>query len=73
MNKAPKSTKRGVFVVGKDGKVLAAEEGGPQATVDVVQRVVQDKGGNASKVKGENVEAAKKDGANGEAGIETTT
>lgn len=40
LSKAPKGTKRGVFVVGKDGKVLAAEGGGPQATVDVVKRVV---------------------------------
>jgi len=40
MQKAPKGTKRGVFVVDKAGKVLAAEGGGPQATVDVVKKVV---------------------------------
>ncbi|KAF1990956.1 AhpC-TSA-domain-containing protein [Aulographum hederae CBS 113979] len=40
MQKTPKGTKRGVFVIGKDGKVLAAEAGGPQATVDIVKGVV---------------------------------
>lgn len=40
MKKSPKGTKRGVFVVDKDGKVLACEGGGPQATVDVVKRAV---------------------------------
>jgi len=38
--KGPKATARGVFVVDKAGKVLAQEQGGPQATVDVVQRVI---------------------------------
>jgi len=40
MKKAPKSTTRGVFVVDKAGKVLAAEAGGPAVTVDVVQKLV---------------------------------
>ncbi|KAF2399178.1 AhpC-TSA-domain-containing protein [Trichodelitschia bisporula] len=35
-----KKTKRGVFVVGKGGKVLAAEPGGPLPTVEVVKKVV---------------------------------
>ena len=34
------STTRGVFVVNKEGKVLAAEAGSPQATVDVVKGLV---------------------------------
>jgi thioredoxin-dependent peroxiredoxin len=40
MKKPPKSTQRGVFVVDKSGKVLAAEPGGPAATVEVVKKLV---------------------------------
>ena len=40
MKKAPKGTTRGVFVVGKDGTVLAAEAGGPAATVTVVRKLI---------------------------------
>lgn len=40
LKKAPKSTTRGVFVVDKQGKVLAAEAGGPAATVEVVKKLV---------------------------------
>ena len=40
MKKPPKSTTRGVFVVDKQGKVLAAEPGGPAATVEVVKKLV---------------------------------
>lgn len=40
--KAPKGTQRGVFVVDKSGKVLAAEPGGPAATVEVVKKLVGD-------------------------------
>lgn len=47
LKKAPKGTTRGVFVVDKSGKVLAAEPGGPDATVDVVRKLV---GGNAGGV-----------------------
>ncbi|KAK7532298.1 thioredoxin-like protein [Phyllosticta citribraziliensis] len=35
-----KGTVRGVFVVDKAGKVLAAEAGGPDATVEVVRKIV---------------------------------
>jgi thioredoxin-dependent peroxiredoxin len=41
LKKAPKGTTRGVFVVDKSGKVLAAEPGGPAATVDVVRQLVE--------------------------------
>lgn len=41
MKKAPKGTIRGVFVIGKDGKVLANDKGGPQATVDVVAELIK--------------------------------
>lgn len=44
MNMPPQSTARGVFVVDKGGKVLAAETGGPAATVEVVKRLVEDSG-----------------------------
>lgn len=40
MKKAPKGTTRGVFVVDKEGKVLAAEPGGPAATVELVRKLV---------------------------------
>ncbi|KAI9696949.1 MAG: hypothetical protein M1836_004910 [Candelina mexicana] len=55
--KAPKGTTRGVFVIDKEGKVLAAEAGGPAATVEVVQGLVGSRSedvGNAAE--GENVE-----------------
>ena len=44
MKKQPSGTTRGVFVVDKQGKVLAAEAGGPAATVEVVKALVE-KGG----------------------------
>jgi peroxiredoxin Q/BCP len=40
LKKAPKGTTRGVFVVDKQAKVLAAEPGGPAATVEVVKKLV---------------------------------
>jgi thioredoxin-dependent peroxiredoxin len=40
MKKAPNNIQRGVFVVDKAGKVLAAEPGGPAATVEVVKKLV---------------------------------
>ena len=46
MKKAPKGTTRGVFVVDKSGKVLAAEAGGPAATVEVVKGLVESMGGD---------------------------
>lgn len=42
-------TQRGVFVVTKEGKVLAAEPGGPAATVAVVKDIVDKMGGTDSK------------------------
>lgn len=44
--KAPKGTQRGVFVVDKEGKVLAVEAGGPAATVEVVKGLVENMGGD---------------------------
>jgi len=45
-HKAPKNTTRGVFAVDKDGKVLIAEAGGPDATVDAVKKLVAAKAGD---------------------------
>lgn len=39
--KPPKGTTRGVFVIEKSGKVLAAEPGGPEATVNIVKKLVE--------------------------------
>ncbi|KAB8670406.1 hypothetical protein FH972_026319 [Carpinus fangiana] len=41
-HKAPKSTTRGVTVIGKDGKVHVLMAGGPDATVDAVRPIVKD-------------------------------
>ncbi|KAJ8110861.1 hypothetical protein OPT61_g6401 [Boeremia exigua] len=40
LKKAPKGTTRGVFVINKDGKVLASEPGSPAGTHKVVQDIV---------------------------------
>ncbi len=47
MKKGGNKTTRGVFVVDKDGKVLAAEPGGPAATLDVVKALVEKMGGDS--------------------------
>lgn len=56
LKKAPKGTTRGVFVVNKQGKVLAAEPGGPAATVEVVRKLVGDKESVPSKAEVEKKE-----------------
>jgi peroxiredoxin Q/BCP len=40
LKKSPSGTTRGVFVVDKSGKVLAAEPGSPAGTVEVVKKLV---------------------------------
>lgn len=47
MQKEGNKTTRGVFVVDKSGKVLAAEPGGPAATLDAVKAVVEKLGGSS--------------------------
>ncbi|KAM0339395.1 hypothetical protein ACHAPU_010960 [Fusarium lateritium] len=42
LKKAPKGTTRGVFVIDKEGKVLVAEQGSPQGTLDRVQALVEE-------------------------------
>ena len=50
---------RGVFVVDKAGKVLAAEPGGPAATVDVVKKLVAAEGKGAEKAENGTAEGKK--------------
>ena len=47
MKKSPSGTTRGVFVVDKSGKVLAAEPGSPSSTVEVVKGIVSGMGGDS--------------------------
>ncbi|KAF7547267.1 hypothetical protein G7Z17_g7851 [Cylindrodendrum hubeiense] len=42
LKKAPSGTQRGVFVVDKEGKVLVAEPGSPQGTLDKVAALVEE-------------------------------
>jgi len=51
LKKAPSGTTRGVFVVDKEGKVLAAEPGGPGATVAVVRKLIGETGEAAASEK----------------------
>lgn len=51
MAKPGKKIQRGVFVINKTGRVLAAEPGGPDATLQVVEKVVNQMGGDGEKVK----------------------
>ncbi|KAI8183680.1 Peroxiredoxin DOT5 [Colletotrichum sp. SAR 10_66] len=63
--KHPKGTQRGVFVVDKSGKVLAAEPGGPAATVEVVKALVEESGD--AEPAAETAANAKEEPANGDA------
>ncbi|KAH8730101.1 thioredoxin-like protein [Phaeosphaeriaceae sp. PMI808] len=56
LKKEPNGTTRGVFVVDKSGKVLAAQPGGPAVTVDVVRELITENAGGASS---DDAEAAK--------------
>lgn len=40
LKKAPSGTTRGVFVIDKSGKILATEPGGPEATMNVVKKLI---------------------------------
>lgn len=57
--KGPKSAKRGVFVVDKSGKVLAAESGSPDGTVAVVKKIVGASVASAPEASTSDAEAAK--------------
>lgn len=47
MQKEGNKTTRGVFVIDKSGKVLAAEPGGPAATLEAVKAVIEKLGGSS--------------------------
>ncbi len=61
--KAPKGTTRGVFVIDKEGKILAAEPGGPGATVEVVRKLI---GGEKADEVAEKADEMEKDEKEGE-------
>lgn len=69
LKKAPKGTTRGVLVVKKNGEVLAAEPGGPAATLDVVKAVVEKMGGSGvgEKAEARAAQAEKEESKDGEA------
>ncbi|RDL38071.1 AhpC-TSA-domain-containing protein [Venustampulla echinocandica] len=48
LKKAPAGTTRGVFVIDKSGKVLAAQPGSPTGTVDIVEKLVKSGSSTAS-------------------------
>lgn len=56
--KGAKGTTRGVFVIDKSGKVLAAESGSPDGTVEVVRKLAGT-AGTADESKEEDAELAK--------------
>jgi thioredoxin-dependent peroxiredoxin len=64
LKKSPSGTTRGVFVVDKSGKVLAAEPGSPAGTVEVVKKLVGG-GATAAAVPLPAVDAPKSEPANG--------
>lgn len=56
--KQPKGTLRGVFVVDKEGKVLASEPGGPAKTLEVVRKLVNESKRGATKEGSEEAKTA---------------
>lgn len=70
--KSPSGTTRGVFVVDKAGKVLAAEPGSPAGTVEVVKTLVGG-GATAAAVPLPTVEPTKTEAANGVNGANGAT
>lgn len=66
--KTPRGTTRGVFVVDKNGKVLAAQPGGPALTLQVAKALLDEQPGNAEdNGKEEKGEEAKKEEAKDDA------
>lgn len=61
LSKAPKGTTRGIFIIDKSGKVLAAEPGGPDGTLQVARKILaadDSAPAEASSEKKEDVQAA---------------
>jgi len=67
LKKAPKGTTRGVFVVDKAGKVLAAQAGSPDGTVAVVKKIVEGLAGAGAAKAVESVPVPAEEPAKGEA------
>lgn len=62
LKKEPSGTTRGVFVVDKSGKVLAAQPGSPGGTLDIVKEVLESLASEASESKIQDVAPANRDG-----------
>lgn len=60
LKKGPGKAARGVFVVDKTGKVLAAQLGSPDGTVAVVKKIVDSMGASVEEVPVESEEPAKR-------------
>ncbi|KAI9883931.1 MAG: folylpolyglutamate synthase [Watsoniomyces obsoletus] len=63
--KAPKGTTRGVFVIDKQGKILAAQPGGPAPTVEVVRKLVGGDKADELAEKATEMEKEEKEGGDG--------
>jgi len=72
LKKSPSGTTRGVFVVDKLGKVLAAKPGSPASTVEVVKKLVGG-GSNAAAAAPLPVLDPKPEAANGTNGVNGAT
>jgi peroxiredoxin Q/BCP len=66
LKKAPAGTTRGVFIVSKSGKILAAEPGGPAATVEIAKKLIASDASASDPAETE-VEAPVTNGTNGSA------
>ncbi|RFU27935.1 peroxiredoxin, partial [Scytalidium lignicola] len=76
LKKAPNGTTRGVFIIDKSGKVLAAQPGSPAGTVEVAKKIIEGADSSAAapvsetEPKSENGTAPTSNGVNG---TETTS
>lgn len=70
MKKSASGTTRGVFVVSKEGKVLATEAGGPAATVAAVKKLVVEQGTTTEDVEMGNAPTATESGTTEPTGAE---
>ena len=61
LKKAPSGTTRGVFVIDKSGRVLAAEPGSPDGTVAAVKKIIGEQGGEKSTTEEKKENKAKAD------------
>ena len=59
LKKEPSGTTRGVFVIDKAGKVLAAQPGSPGGTLDVVKKIINTKHASPTNPNGADAEDKK--------------